>query len=497
MSDTEPTTPTSQPPKDDTPFFLKSGNSTRVSPLGALTITPELPIGTYTVRQNPNTGEFYLDDVEALTVPSEIFGANPQMRVDRIFKSFHDRPGKGTGVLLSGEKGSGKTLLCKMLARTAMENNMPVILVETGFAGPSFSSFLTSLGRPCMVFWDEFDKLYPEHKQQQGLLSLLDGTSVVRHLFVLTANVGVTYYMKNRPGRVYYLYEYGALERDVIVEYVTKKLVHPNRVSEVIDTIGRFPDVNFDMMQAIVEESNRFDEPATEVVRHINVRLVSKDDRFTISVKRNGVQLTKAAVREREIRVDPFSTSLKYRISIGTLQMLALTYASEVDTTKPGSMTRLRTARGRQLGSSGTMAILSKISDLLNSGSVDSMQMIDDPQEWTAQMRAIYEPRQQNHSVPIQWNAIQALLLRMSTPDRMTLAASYSGNTYITICPEHLKTIGEGTFTFETSMAGDSDGDGADEAVYEVTLERVKLPASFGDGSFFRPHYVSGEYIDG
>ena len=58
-------------------------------------------------------------------------------------KTYHAR-GRGMGVLLSGDKGTGKTLLYKMLANVC---DMPVIVVDEGYTGQTLTEFIQNL--PC------------------------------------------------------------------------------------------------------------------------------------------------------------------------------------------------------------------------------------------------------------------------------------------------------------------------------------------------------------
>ena len=92
-------------------YFLKSGNTYRVASDEAMDIHRKLPAGNYVVKLNEMSGELYLESIEDFTIPSKIYG-NCLKNTDKIIRTFLDRD-NATGVMMTGEKGSGKTLLTK------------------------------------------------------------------------------------------------------------------------------------------------------------------------------------------------------------------------------------------------------------------------------------------------------------------------------------------------------------------------------------------------
>ena len=79
----------------------------------AVAVDKQLPVGTYTVKYHPDEG-FYLEPIDDFDLPPKLYG-ELQENADRITSTFMSREGS-TGVLLAGEKGSGKTLLAKKLS---------------------------------------------------------------------------------------------------------------------------------------------------------------------------------------------------------------------------------------------------------------------------------------------------------------------------------------------------------------------------------------------
>src|ERR1700744_745758 len=91
--------------KDDDNFFLSSDK-----PKDKYDV---LPRGNYLVEYNAMVG-FYFTQFDSFKLPKKVYG-NHQADALRILNTFSQRPST-TGVLLTGEKGSGKTLLTKTIA---------------------------------------------------------------------------------------------------------------------------------------------------------------------------------------------------------------------------------------------------------------------------------------------------------------------------------------------------------------------------------------------
>jgi hypothetical protein len=211
---------------------------------------------------------FSLEEVEPFRMPDKVYG-DCLRNADRIVNTFTRRDGN-TGVLLTGEKGSGKTLLARQIA---IQSGLPVIIVNSDHSGDNFNSFLSSITQPCIVFLDEFEKTY-NRESQEKILTLLDGTYQSRKLFLLTSNdkFRIDNNMKNRPGRIFYLIEFGGLEEEFIVEYCRDNLKDQSYVPDVLRVSRLFDIFNFDLLAAIVEESNRYGENPKDLLGLLNAK---------------------------------------------------------------------------------------------------------------------------------------------------------------------------------------------------------------------------------
>lgn len=227
-------------------------------------------------------GGFYLEEVEAFKTPRKIYG-NCIKNADRIISTFWDR-NNNTGVLLTGEKGSGKTLLARQVA---IQSKLPVIIVNSDYSGDNFNSFLGSISQPCIILIDEFEKVYKKESQEK-MLTLLDGTYQSRKLFLFTSNDKwrIDDNMKNRPGRIFYLIEFGGLEEEFITEYCKDNLRNTSYLQNVLEVSRLFDVFNFDLLNSIVEESNRYNEDPKDLIKLLNAKPeYAGDIDYSISVK--------------------------------------------------------------------------------------------------------------------------------------------------------------------------------------------------------------------
>jgi hypothetical protein len=254
-----------------TKIFIKSGTNVRVADNADIETYDNLPAETYTVKFNEQADEFFLEQIENFDLPSKIYGTNTNY-AERILNTFDARSG-ATGVILSGIKGAGKTLLAKQTAVAARENGIPTIVINKDWHGDKFNSFIQSITTPSIIMFDEFEKVYDYHKQRK-ILTLLDGVYNSRKLFMLTTNTedDVSEFLQNRPGRIFYNFTFDVLEADFIQEFLDDRLDDKSQITSILDYAKVFSFFNFDMLSAIAEEMNRYGETLVEVLSVLNVK---------------------------------------------------------------------------------------------------------------------------------------------------------------------------------------------------------------------------------
>lgn len=264
-------------------YYMKSGNTFRIATKESMDLHDQLPAGNYVVKQDPFEN-FYIEQIENFDVPTKLYGDTTK-NTDRIINSFWDRE-KSTGVMLVGEKGSGKTLLSKNICVKLAKQKVPTIVINHPWHGDKFNTLIQSIQQPCIVMFDEFEKVYNNEEQEQ-LLTLLDGIYSTKKLFMLTSNDKwrVDSHMRNRPGRIFYMVDFKGLDETFIREYCYDNLLSDTKTVDTIVSIASvFSAFNFDMLKALIEEMMRYNETPQEAMRILNVK-AEFDDGTTYSVE--------------------------------------------------------------------------------------------------------------------------------------------------------------------------------------------------------------------
>lgn len=264
--------------------FIKQGNKYMVADEASLDISPRLPVGTYVIKRVDMPLQYYLERVDDFELPDRLYGSTNR-DADRVINTFLDRD-SSTGVLLDGEKGSGKTLLAKVLSRRMADMGCPTLLLNQPHCGDEFNAFIQKIDTTAVVIMDEFEKVYRESEDQQAILTLLDGVYPSKKLFVLTCNDRwrLDSYFHNRPGRLFYQFEYSGLDQEFISEYCTEKLADKTQVESVVRVASVFSKFNFDMLKSLIEDMNRYGESPLDALRYLNCKPSVEDENHDVVV---------------------------------------------------------------------------------------------------------------------------------------------------------------------------------------------------------------------
>ncbi len=287
-------------------YFLKHSNTFRMSDESSIQVSKELPVGNYIVKFDQMAGAFYFEMVDSFSFGGKRYG-DLDRNVQRILGTFQNRP-NSTGVMLTGEKGSGKSLLARTISLVGAERGIPTLVVNSPWCGDVFNKFIQDIHQECIVLFDEFEKIY-DSDDQQKLLTLLDGVFPSKKLFVFTCNdkYRVDTHMRNRPGRIFYMLDFAGLGQEFIREYCQDNLGEKNHVDAICRISALLPKFTFDQLKALVEEMNRYNECPEDALQMLNIKPeFNESETFNIRViKANGVEVPNDDMNATVCHVNP------------------------------------------------------------------------------------------------------------------------------------------------------------------------------------------------
>ena len=292
--------------------IISNGNRFEIFP-NNISMYEKLPPKYYSVNFDPQGGGLYLSlhpDLEL--TEDKIYGVS-QSKVDKVFRTF-DKYERNLGVILSGDKGIGKSLTAKMMCMKGISLGYPVILVNRAYEG--ISDFIGNMDQELIVLFDEFDKTYTEMKEsiytskntdtskQTSLLGLFDGIYPGKKLFIITCNdlFNLNDYLLNRTGRFHYHFRFDYPSDDDIRSYMKDK-IDPEYYGEIEEVIqfSKRVDLNYDSLRSIAFELN-MGESFKEAIQDLNIVNIDEVEYDVELHLKNG-----EVINQQRMRLDLFS----------------------------------------------------------------------------------------------------------------------------------------------------------------------------------------------
>lgn len=302
--------------------IVESGKRYRIFN-NAITTYDQLPPKTYRVDYDPETRIFSLLEAHDFEIPeTKIYGQHLD-KVKKVLNSM-DKMNRNLGVILSGDKGIGKSLFSKCLGLKARKKGIPVILVNEYHEG--IANFLEEIEQTVMILFDEYDKTFDEkkHNCQAEMLSLFDGVSAGKKLFVITCNEiqSLSQYLINRPGRFHYHFRFLYPTADEIRDYMEDKLdkQYYDEIENVIAFSVRM-NLNYDCLRAIAFELNnglKFQEAINDlniirISQYKNIKIIVEfENQATLSGKIKEWQLYDNTITDMSIYLPDNIRPLSY-----------------------------------------------------------------------------------------------------------------------------------------------------------------------------------------
>ena len=189
--------------------FIKNGDNIMPIPSGA---NYTLVAGKVYELHNTQMDTPCLSEVNDFIFPEDYYLSEADEKfMDKIVNTYNKTDKLTTGVLFSGLKGSGKTLMAK---KTAMKSGLPVIVINGSVRAGDIESFFAQVSDNVCIIMDELDKNW----YLPALLGFFDGVKpTCKKLILCTANEEkeINTYLNDRCSRIRYKRTFKSIDKNV------------------------------------------------------------------------------------------------------------------------------------------------------------------------------------------------------------------------------------------------------------------------------------------
>lgn len=207
----------------------------------------------YRISMDQDGNIFMPKDRLRFTLPDKFYGSHSTY-CKMVYDKYKDRAPDCTGLIATGLKGAGKSLLSEDLCNRCIDDGLPVLLVEQPLPAFAIKKVIRAFG-PCAVYFDEFGKVYSKEESRQTLLTLFSDSSLEQVLFIVTSNNiwgELSDYMVDRPGRFLFRITYETLPADTWQDMLDERTIAYPIKDYLVDYIAHHP-ISFDIARVVLE----------------------------------------------------------------------------------------------------------------------------------------------------------------------------------------------------------------------------------------------------
>lgn len=246
--------------------FVKIGNKVSFKPnIEGLDYSLEAN-KVYTVEIDRYSDDITLNVAPDLSLPEKVYTTEENTKFEnKVINHFNKITDGTVGVMLSGLKGTGKTVMVKNIA---LKSNLPIILIDNSFSPRMLVKLFNKFENTeiCVIF-DEIDKLGKDYDDDY-LLRILDGiNSSGKKLVLCTCNdvENINEYLMDRCSRIRYWKEFNEMSPSTIQTILEDKLNDKEEAKPLTDFIvENFKVISFDNIASFVDEVNEYPEDTFE-----------------------------------------------------------------------------------------------------------------------------------------------------------------------------------------------------------------------------------------
>lgn len=220
----------------------------------------------YTINVDPYSHSITFEELAPFIMPNKVYCTERDNRfIDKVLNSYKLSSTGFTGVMLSGLKGSGKTVMAKEIANKC---GLPIINIDKNIRPWALKNIVERLGNTSVCFlFDELDKILDNY-DDSALLQILDGVDTKgKHMILFTCNdtSEISEYLIDRCSRIRYWREFDEISPSLIMEVLSDKLENKKFVKPLTDFIkDNFCICSFDNIVSFVKEVNNYPNSSFE-----------------------------------------------------------------------------------------------------------------------------------------------------------------------------------------------------------------------------------------
>ena len=224
----------------------------------------------YALLHERASDEMYLKEDKDFEFPTLYYLDDKDKKlIDKSINTFKNTDKMTTGVLLSGLKGSGKTLLAKKIAK---KSGLPIIVVDKDVCASDIENFFANMTTEVCVMFDEIDKYW----NTRYLLGFLDGVKpTCKKLVIATCNneKEIDAYLNDRCSRIRYKKTFKGLIKEVVSSVINDIINNKDKADAAAEYFcGNVETVSYDNAIIFAEEiKNNPNDSFDEIMEFLNI----------------------------------------------------------------------------------------------------------------------------------------------------------------------------------------------------------------------------------
>lgn len=254
--------------------FIKIGEQIIAKPKGA--DYDLVPGKVYDLNYNRWEESPIFKENGELNLPKKVYSTEADNKFKkRILTYFNKANTNTTGVMLAGTKGTGKTVMAKVLAK---ESGLPIIVVNPEYPESKLIKFFKSFTTPVCILFDEVEKNF----KTEHMLDFLDGVEkTAQKLVIMTCNDlnRVSEYMQDRCSRIRYLRRYSPDENAAFLPMLADDFNIKNKEEVIEFCKSNIKLLSMDNIVSFISEVKMLEDEDISLQEIIDIMNISSDNK--------------------------------------------------------------------------------------------------------------------------------------------------------------------------------------------------------------------------